>query len=82
MFWRKDGLGYNHTNIRIMRMIRIATNTGIANIKFLIYTTNMKIKLPTKITQKKTPAKTMTESKFWQQIALEQQAILHAKYRT
>lgn len=32
--------------------------------------------------QKKLPGKVMTEPKFWQQIALEQQAILHAKHNT
>lgn len=32
--------------------------------------------------QKKLPSKVITEPKFWQQIALEQQAILHAKHNT
>lgn len=45
--------------------------------------TAQKNKLSTKkIGQKKHFTKTMTESKFWQQIALEQQAILHAKHHT
>ena len=41
-----------------------------------------KTKLSAKIPQKTRSAKTMTEAKFWQQIALEQQAILHAKHHT
>jgi hypothetical protein len=41
-----------------------------------------KSKIPVKNTSKKPLLKTMAESKFWQQIALEQQAILHAKHRT
>lgn len=35
-----------------------------------------------KATQKKPLNKATIETKFWQQIALEQQAILHAKHNT
>jgi len=35
-----------------------------------------------KISHKKTTQKVISERKFWQQIALQQQAILHAKNHT
>jgi hypothetical protein len=46
----------------------------------------MKIVKPHKktigLSGKKRPGKTLLESEFWRQAALEQQAILHAKHRT